>query len=105
MTTRFHDRWIVGGLLVAVTLTLACWGQTPDDEAKVLEAKIQEDQKRLEEIRKIKEDSNTSTKRIGKAKAPTRDDSANELVVRMYDVSDLFSPAPTYRGEEFDPWT
>lgn len=104
MMTRFHDRWIVGGLLVGLALTLACWAQTPDD-AKQLQSNIQEMQKRLDAIRKAEEDADTRTRRIGKSKAPHREDSGSEMVVRIYDISDLFTPSPAYRGEELDPWT
>jgi hypothetical protein len=103
--TRYHDRWIVGGLLVGAMLTLACWAQPPSEDPKQLQTNIQEMQKRLDAIRKAEEDADTRTRRIGKSKGAHREDLDNVMVVRIYDISDLFTPAPAYRGEELDPWT
>jgi hypothetical protein len=68
-------------------------------QARQLQAQVEEIQQRLDQLR-LHEGANRNVTEIGTSRGRTRNDGEPRLVVRIYDLADLYSIAPSYPARE-----
>lgn len=88
--------WFVGALMVLSGWALPAWGQTKSDEAEPLRQQIRNKQARGSALEKPSLDTRRVTQ-LGVSRAGGEQEGEEDrLVVRIYDLSDLFLLAPSY---------
>src|SRR5882672_2318666 len=89
-------------LLCAVSFALSqsvLWAQVESPQARQLRAQLEEIQQRLDQLRRT-EGGNQNVTEIGSSRGRVRSSDEPRLVVRIYDISELFSIAPSYPARE-----
>ncbi|MEX2173221.1 MAG: hypothetical protein WD872_02595 [Pirellulaceae bacterium] len=77
----------------------ALFAQADSPQARALRAQLDEVQRQLDDLAR-RESSTRKVTEIGSARGATRDDDEPRMVVRVYDLGDLFSIAPKYPARE-----
>lgn len=77
----------------------AALAQPVSPPARELRAQLEELQRRLDDLAR-QESSNTTVSEIGSSRGRSHAQEEPRLVVRLYDLSDLFAIAPPYRAHE-----
>lgn len=90
----FCSAWIS---IVFFSSALLAQGESP--EARQLQSQLEELQHRLDQLR-AREGANRNVTEIGSSRGRTRNDGEPRLIVRIYDLADLFSIAPSYPARE-----
>ncbi len=90
----FFSAWIS---IVFLSSVMLAQGESP--EARQLQSQLEELQHRLDQLR-IREGANRNVTEIGSSRSRTRNDGEPRQLVRIYDLADLFSIAPSYPARE-----
>ena len=87
------------GFFIVVSLTL--YAQVESPEARAIRVQLEELQRRLSELQS-QDGGSTKVTEIGSAASRSRATDEPRLIVRIYDISDLYSIAPSYPAIEPD---
>jgi hypothetical protein len=90
------------GFFVVVSLSL--FAQVESPEARAIRTQLEELQQRLRELQR-QDGGSTKVTEIGSAASRLRPTDEPRLIVRIYDISDLYSIAPSYPAVEPDDLT